>query len=245
MDDADEGLIEAQRSKLIRRSYSISSPIFDDRGYLVHAGESDEIEFYIVHVRPDGDRIPALTPRLAAKRVGDRIYLGPKVAGRYTLDPVTDPEDDVVFLATGTGEAPHNAMLTELFRKGHRGRLVSLVTVRKLRDLGYLDQHRRLEQYHPNYKYLALPTREPGVPKRYIQDVIVSGELQGLLDHGLHPEHTHVFLCGNPAMIGLPEWVDGQPVFPERTGVVQLLHERGFTPDHRREIGNVHYEEYW
>jgi hypothetical protein len=129
VDDADESLSETQRSKMIRRSYSISSQIFDQYGYLVDAGEEREIEFYIVHVRPSGDRVPALTPRLAGKRVGDRIYLGPKIAGRYTLDPVTDPEADVVLLATGTGEAPHNAMITELLRKGHRGRIVSLVTV--------------------------------------------------------------------------------------------------------------------
>lgn len=245
VDNADEGLSEGQRSKMIRRSYSISSSIFDEYGYLVDAGEEREIEFYIVHVRPTEDRIPALTPRLAGKRVGDRIYLGPKIAGRYTLDPVTDPESDVVFLATGTGEAPHNAMITELLRKGHRGRIVSLVTVRQLRDLGYVEHHRKLESYYSNYTYVTLPTREPAVPKRYIQDVVRDGELESMLGHGLDPARTHVFLCGNPAMIGLPEWDGNTPKFPEVEGVVQILHGRGFTPDRRGVIGNVHYEEYW
>lgn len=46
------------------------------------------------------------------------IYPGPKIAGRYTLDPVNDPEAQIILLATGTGEAPHTAMLTELLRKG-------------------------------------------------------------------------------------------------------------------------------
>jgi ferredoxin/flavodoxin---NADP+ reductase len=245
VDNADEGLSEAQRAKMIRRSYSISSQIFDEHGYLVDAGEEREIEFYIVHVRPTEDRIPALTPRLAGKRVGDRIYLGPKIAGRYTLDPVTNPEDDVVFLATGTGEAPHNAMITELLRKGHRGRIVSLVTVRQLRDLGYVEQHHTLERYHPNYGYVTLPTREPDVPKRYIQDFVRNGDLEEMLGHGLDPKRTHVFLCGNPAMIGLPEWSEGAPTFPEVEGVIEILFKRGFTPDRRGVIGNVHYEEYW
>ncbi len=245
VDDADEKLSDEQRSKLIRRSYSISSRVFDQRGYLVDPGEEREIEFYIVHVRPDGDRIPALTPRLAAKRSGDRIYLGPKIAGRYTLDPVTDPECDVVFLATGTGEAPHNGMIGQLFRMGHRGKIVSLVTVRKLRDLGYLEHHRRLERYHSNYTYVPLPTREPDEPKRYIQDLVRTDELASMLDHGLDPARTHVFLCGNPAMIGLPTWEGHTPLFPETEGVIELLHRRGFTPDHRRDIGNIHYEEYW
>lgn len=245
VDDADEGLSDAQRARLIRRSYSISSRIFDDRGYLVDPGEEREIEFYIVHVRANGDRIPALTPRLAAKREGDRIYVGPKITGRYTLDPVIDPKDDLVFLATGTGEAPHNAMIGELFRKGHRGRMVSMVTVRKMRDLGYVDLHRTLERYHPNYTYVPLPTREPDVEKRYIQDLVRSDELAEMLDHGLDAARTHVFLCGNPAMIGLPKWDGNTPLFPEPQGVVELLYERGFTPDRRRDIGNIHYEEYW
>lgn len=245
IDESDEGLSDAEKTRLIRRSYSISSRIFDEYGYLSDPGLEDEIEFYIVHVRPTKDRIPAFTPRLGEKRVGDRIYLGPKIAGRYTLDPLTDPEADVLFLATGTGEAPHNGMILELFRKGHRGRIVSLVTVRHLHDLAYVEHHRRLERYHPNYRYVPLPTREPGVPKRYIQELFESGEVEALTDHGLDPRRTHVYMCGNPAMIGLPRWETGGPVFPETRGMAEILHRRGFSLDRRGEVGNVHYEEYW
>lgn len=244
-DDADEGLDETKRSKLIRRSYSISGRIFDDRGYLWDPRDDNEIELYIVHVRPDGDRIPGLTPRLALKHVGDRIYLGPKITGRYTLAPVDDPGLDVVFLATGTGEAPHNAMIPELLRKGHTGSIVSVVTVRFFRDLGYMDHHRRLEERYPNYRYVVLPTREDGVEKRYIQDLVSSGELASMLSNKLDSGRTHVFLCGNPRMIGLPEWNDDQPTFPAEVGVTGLLDEQGFLLDRRGHPGNVHYEEYW
>jgi ferredoxin/flavodoxin---NADP+ reductase len=245
VDDADEALSDKKRTSLIRRSYSISSRMLDEVGYVVDPHDEDEIEFYIVHVRPSGDQIPALTPRLAAKRSGDRIYLGPKVTGRYTLGAVNDPDLDVVFLATGTGEAPHNAMLAELLRKRHRGGIVSVVTVRHLRDLGYLDTHRRIEGIADNYRYMVLPTREPGVEKRYIQSLVESGELAEMLPHHLDPDRTHVYLCGNPAMIGLPEYAeDGTPVFPPG-GVAGLLAERGFVVDRRGAPGNVHYEEYW
>lgn len=245
VDDADEGLTAERRRKMIRRSYSISSPVFDQHGYLVDPSGLDEIEFYIVHVRPQGERVPGLTPRLADKREGDRIYLGPKITGRYTLAPLTDPFGDVVFLATGTGEAPHNAMIAELLRKGHAGQIISVVTVRHLKDLGYLDVHRRLEGRFSNFTYLVLPTREPDHPKQYIQDLIASDELAGRLPNGLDPAGTHVFLCGNPAMIGMPEWEDDVPHFPDTVGVCQLLHERGFQLDRRGTIGNVHSEEYW
>ena len=245
VDDAIEQLTNDQRHRLIRRSYSISSPIVDEAGYLIDPRDHEWMEFYIVRVPLGGDRVPALTPRLAAKHVGDRVYLGPKIAGRYTLDAVTDPDIDVVFLATGTGEAPHNAMLNELLRKGHRGGIVSVVSVRHMRDLGYLDTHRMLADRFSNYDYITLPTREPGVPKRYVQDYIESGELAGMLPSGLDPQRTHVYLCGNPSMIGPPKWENSTPRFEDESSAVAVLYARGLIPDRRRRPGQVHFEEYW
>jgi ferredoxin--NADP+ reductase len=241
----DPGL---QRSweRLIRRSYSISSPLFDDRGYLFDPCRSPELEFYIVMVPPSSERIPALTPRLALKRPGDRMYLGPKVAGRYTLATVTDPHHQVVFLATGTGEAPHNAMIVELLRNGHQGPIVSVVSVRYQTDLGYLDRHRQLEKWFDNYHYMPLVTREGDRPKLYVQDVIAGDHLREAFDLSLDPGRTDIYMCGNPLMIGLPEWAeDGSPKFPETRGACELLMEQGFVIDRRGRAGNVHYEEYW
>ncbi len=244
-DDAEDRDLDDRWDKLIRRSYSISSRILDEHGYLADAHRSDELEFYIVLVRPDGHNVSALTPRLALKRPGDRIYLGPKVAGRYTLAAVTDPTATVVFLGTGTGEAPHNSMVVELLRKGHMGPLVSAVSVRQWADLGYLEQHRTLEARYPNYHYLPLPTREPDVAKRYLQDVLRRGELSSELGVALDPETAHVFCCGNPAMIGLPADTPEGPVYPEPEGVVAVLERMGFVLDRRNRPGNIHYEEYW
>jgi ferredoxin--NADP+ reductase len=245
VDDAIDDNLDERWTKLIRRSYSISHPIFDEYGYLARQVHSDELEFYIVLVQPTPDNVPELTPRLALKRPGDRVYLGPKVAGRYTLNAVNDPRSTVVFLSTGTGEAPHNSMITELFHKGHMGPIVSGVTVRNWADLGYLDKNRALEERFGNYRYLPMPTREPDVPKRYLQDLITDGDLAEAAGGALDPTNTHVFLCGNPAMIGLPETVDGVERFPSQTGVVELLVERGFKLDKRNDPGNIHYEEYW
>ncbi|MGB3411002.1 MAG: ferredoxin--NADP reductase [Microthrixaceae bacterium] len=245
IDDAEDAKIDENWEKLVRRSYSISSRMFDDYGYLSGEEGAEELEFYIVLVPPTPDNVPGLTPRLALKRPGDRIYLGPKVAGRYTLGPVTNPKDTVVFFSTGTGEAPHNAMVVELLRKGHTGPILSAVSVREWADLGYIDKHRDLEQRYANYRYHPMPTREPEVPKRYIQSLISDDVLTKQFGLELDPEHTHVFLCGNPSMIGLPEEKDGVSEFPETTGVVELLTKRGFTLDHRKQRGNIHFEEYW
>lgn len=245
-DDAVEEFTDDGREKLARRSYSVSSSILGEDGELVEANPAD-IEFYIVKVRPGETEIPALTPRLFTKSVGDRLYLGRKFAGHYTLDDV-NPEDNVVFLSTGTGEAPQNALTAELLRRGHAGRIVNAVCVRYRADLGYTEQQAAVMARFPNYRYLSLTTREPENEghKMYIQDLITSGALEEALGAPLDPAHTQVFLCGNPSMIGLPKWDDaGKMTFSDPVGVCELLVERGFTIDNGRKRGNVHYEEYW
>lgn len=235
-----------QLEKMARRSYSVSSSIVDDDGDLVEA-HPDDVEFYVVQVRPEGGEIPALTPRVFTRTVGDRIFMGRKFTGRYTLEGV-EPGDNIVFLSTGTGEAPQNTMTAELLRRGHEGRVVNVVCVRYRRDLAYSSQQEIVEKKYPNYSYEAITTREPENEgnKVYIQDLVTSDRLEEMLGAPLDPANTHAFLCGNPAMIGLPRWDDdGAPHFPETVGVCQLLFERGFTIDHRKVRGNVHYEEYW
>ncbi len=249
VDNCVDPNIDERWHKLIRRSYSISHSMFEDSGYFAPP-DDEELEFYIVLVPADDGHVSALTPRLATKTVGDRIYLGPKVAGRYTLSAVDSPEQAVIFFATGTGEAPHNSMAVELLRKGHTGPIISTVTVRNWKDLGYIDAHRRLEERFPNYHYVPMPTREDDVPKRYLQDLIRDGDLVEILGGPLDPANTHAFLCGNPAMIGLAETgtdADGNEVevFPKPEGVIELLVDRGFTVNKRNQPGNIHFEEYW
>jgi len=245
-DDAPEEIDEDQRHKLARRSYSVSCPIVDrNTGELVDANPGD-VEFYLVKLRPAKGLIPALTPRIFTKQEGDRIFMGEKFAGRYTLEGV-QPDDKVVFLSSGTGEAPQNTMTAELLRTGHRGPIINLVCVRYRDDLAYLPEQEIVQQKWDNYRYEVLTTREPENldNKVYIQDMIRDGKLEELLGGPLDPADTHVFLCGNPAMIGIPRWEGDTPIFPEPEGVCQLLHERGFTIDHLKTKGNVHYEEYW
>lgn len=235
-----------QRDKMARRSYSVSSSIVDEDGELVSA-HPEEIEFYIVQVPPGEGELPALTPRIFTREVGDRIFMSHKFTGRYTLDGV-EPDDNVVFLSTGTGEAPQNLMTAELLRNDHRGRILQVVCVRYRKDLAYTEQQAIVEERFPNYRYVILTTREPENEgnKIYIQDMLEASDVEKELGVPLDPATTHFFLCGNPLMIGLPKWDDdGTMHFPEHRGVCEILHERGFTIDHLRERGNVHYEEYW
>ena len=85
--------------------------------------------------------------------------------------------------------------------------------------------------------------------KVYIQDLITSGQLEERLGQPLDPARTHVFLCGNPKMIGVPvkDPNTGQRVYPSPTGVVEILEKRGFRADQPQVKfkGNIHFEEYW
>ena len=85
--------------------------------------------------------------------------------------------------------------------------------------------------------------------KKYIQDLLTSGELEAQLGAPLNPENTHVFLCGNPKMIGVPvkDKETGERKYPETLGVIEILEKRGFKADNNaaKLKGNVHFEEYW
>src|SRR5262245_24344968 len=192
-----EELKESDESRVVLRAYSISHPMLID-GTLVQGECREWLEFYIVMVQqaPPGARAPGLTPRLFMLRAGDRLRLNEKIAGSFTLEGV-EPDQTVIFLSTGTGEAPHNYMLWDLLRRGHRGRILAACCVRYRRDLGYLPIHEEFMKQFANYTYLSLTTREASAAghKVYIQDLITSGQLEQRLGDALDPAMTHVFLC--------------------------------------------------
>lgn len=247
-------LAELPKPKLIRRAYSISCPMVDTQGNLLSNDQIDYLEFYITLVlRPDSDD-PPLTPRLFSLKTGNRLHLGKKPVGTYTLKPI-QPNDNVIFAGTGTGEAPHNSMSVELLKRGHTGKIASMTCVRYKGDLGYLDQQAQLQNQFSNYRYAAFTTREPEnvdqnhphyVGKQYLQDFIHPEKFQKAFGWTPNPEQTHVFLCGNPSMIGLPEKDEqGTLVFPDSKGMVELLSEQGYQLSTAKSPGNIHFEKYW
>lgn len=238
---------------LIKRAYSVSCRMLDAEQRLSTVAEDDDLEFYIFLVR-QAETPPALTPRLFCLQSGDRLYLGPRPHGHYCLDRV-GPEDNVLFVGTGTGEAPHNAMIAELLRRGHPGKIACITCVRRKADLAYEAKHRYLEQNYPNYRYVPLTTREPEnlddtrpdyVGKRYVQDVLREAGVAEELGFALDPQRTQVYLCGNPAMIGVPlRTRDQTKRYPTPLGMVEVLENQGFHIDQPHHPGNIHFEKYW
>jgi len=209
----------AAAETLIRRAYSIASASVERR-YL---------EFYLTLITSG-----QLTPRLFALRHGDRLFLGPKASGLFTLDRV--PADKAaVLIATGTGLAPYMSMLRTLLMTETQRRFVVLHGARFSWDLGYRGELESLARLRPNFTYIPSITRPDQDPNFRGH----SGRIQALLEQGvieqssgapLDPAQAEVFLCGNPEMVQT---------------VKALLEARGFRADHGKDLGTIHLEEYW
>jgi ferredoxin--NADP+ reductase len=207
------------REKIIRRAYSVASS----------SRERQYAEFIITLVT-SGD----LTPRLFALRDGDRLFLGPKASGVFTLDRVP-PGKAVILIATGTGLAPYISMLRTLLLRETERRFVVLHGARFGWDLGYRGELESLMRLCPHFTYIPSITRPDQDP--HFQGH--TGRIQTLLEQGLveresgiplDPNQADVFLCGNPDMV---------------SSVNIILEARGFQAGRGREPGTIHVEKYW
>jgi ferredoxin--NADP+ reductase len=219
VETADEEEPPPAPGRMIRRAYSIAST----------SRPGEYLEFYLTLV-PSG----SLTPRLFRLAIGDRLSVGRKAVGVFTLSRV--PQDRHVLLAgTGTGLAPYMSMLRSELHCGAERRFVVLHGARYSWDLGYRTELTMLSRRCSNLTYIPAVSRPAGDPSwkgltGYVQGVLESGAIEKMSGLDLTPDRFHVFLCGNPAMI-------------EESRA--LLVRRGFVPDKPGSVGNLHAEEYW
>jgi len=205
--------------KLIRRAYSIAS------GSL-----SEEYLEFVITVVMSGD----LTPRLFRLGIKDRLYVGPKAVGMFTLDKA--PRDHhVLLVATGTGLAPYVSMLRTDLECGGTRRMVVLHGARCSWDLAYRTELASLARHCPNFTYIPVITRPREDPTwrgrtGYLQDLLSAGVVEEETGLPVSPDTFHAYLCGNPGMIET---------------VIELLGARGFVRDRGHDIGTIHTEEYW
>ena len=208
------------KDAFIRRAYSIASSSLT-REYL---------EFYIVEVKSG-----ALTPRLFALREGDRLWLGPKMTGMFTLEQVA-PERNLVFIATGTGLAPYMSMLRTYLGGGGTRRFAVIHGARNSADLGYRQELFHMERDAANFLYLPVITRpheEPVPwtgPVGHLQNFWATNPLEPVWGFRPTPADTDFFLCGNPGMVETMQ---------------ALLEAEGYVEHTRKQAGQLHFEKYW
>jgi ferredoxin--NADP+ reductase len=240
-----EDLPEEKKDKVVKRAYSISSPIIDDQYSIVDHNKLPYLEFYIsLMLKGDNPKYPPfLTPRLFMLKNGDRIHLGTKAVGHYTLNNVR-PEDNVIFISTGTGQAPHNTMLARLLRDGHKGKVAMIECNRYRHNFGYDEQIEEISESYDNIFYEKMVTTE----KRdyYVQNLFQERVLEEKYGFEINSSNTHVYLCGNPIMIGAPKLVSGVEVFERTGGMVALLQSQySLKTNYRGCTGTINFEKYW
>jgi ferredoxin--NADP+ reductase len=206
--------------RMIRRAYSIASSSLS----------RDHLEIFVNLVR-SGE----LTPRLFALEPGARLWLGRKLTGMFTMRDV--PRDQhVVLIATGTGLAPYMSMLRTELECGGKRRFAVLHGARHSWDLGYAAELFTMQRLCGNLTYLPAVSRPAQEPTPwtgatgYVQHLWTGGALARTWGFAPRPENTHVFLCGNPAMI---------------EHMIGLLGREGFRVHEPHEPGQIHVERYW
>jgi ferredoxin--NADP+ reductase len=213
----DEFETPADPDKLIKRAYSIAS-----------TSTADFVEFYITLVHSG-----ALTPRLFNLNIGDKVWMGKKGVGMFTLDAVHE-DRNIVLIATGTGVAPYMSMLRSDALK-RKGNIMVVHGAANSWDLGYSSELQLLESMFDSFTYyptITEPEKEPAGwagDTRYIGDIWADDFAEKKWGFRPSPEDTSFFLCGNPRMI---------------EGMIDLLRKDGFIEHKRKTPGQIHVEEF-
>jgi len=230
----------AESDHIARRPFSISSPLLDEAGEELRSKSDEtfyELYFGLGRNAPRGGPLPA---HLFGREPGARLWVADHPRGSNTLAPVR-PDDNVLFCATGTGEAPHNKMIWELLQRGHRGRIASVVTTRHAIDQAYRPLHEKLARLFPQYRYATVATRE--CPAARLQELFRDGRLETSAGFRLDAGRSHVFLCGAPGMIGAPHFENGRRAYPITTGMIELLErDRGLHAGGSGQRVDIHFE---
>jgi ferredoxin--NADP+ reductase len=207
------------------------------RAYSMVSGPLDnELEFYSIVV-PEGP----FSPRLAALRAGDSLYVEKAPYGFLTIDRFA-PGGDLWLLASGTGLSAYLSILRDPATWTAFRRLIVVHGVRYANELAYrqeiegwstVPEFAAIHRADPRKLiYVPIATREalPGLPQARLTALIADGRLETLVGETLDPAQSKVMLCGNPAMLA-----DAR----------KLLAERGFAPGRRGVPGNLAVENYW
>lgn len=217
---ADPEAEDADGDKLIRRAYSIASSSLD----------SAYLEFYVTLVHSG-----RLTPRLFALKAGDRLFLGKKMSGMFTLDQVP-AGSDLILVATGTGLAPYMSMLRSEIVCHPQARTTVVLGARHSWDLGYRGELTAMQRFCGTFHYIPVISRPQeeltawGGHTGYVQDIWDRGLIGQIWGRQPDPQRCHVLLCGNPGMI---------------EGMMGVLETAGFREHTRTQPGQIHVEKYW
>jgi len=226
----------------VRRPMSIASP----------PQQRHELDFYVRLVgSPESDN--PLTPLMWQLKPGDRMYMRPSAAGRFTVEDTIGSDDARlrVYVAAGTGLAPFTSMVLAHAERDPNARLEKHAILHGAsypHEIGYKEDLEKLAT-STGLKYLPTVSRPKEAPDwtgdvGRVEDFFRAERLEaterglGLEPGGLNPGNAVIYICGLNGTI-------------QQT--VERLLPRGFIPDNRkikRALGHedstpgVFYEQY-
>lgn len=205
-----------QDDKVLSRPYS-----------LVSGPNDNELEIIAVPVE-DG----LLSPKLHTLKVGDTLKIMSPATGFLVLDEVPKSRD-LWLMATGTGVGPFLSILaTEQAWQSYQN-IILVYGARYEHDLAYTQLISTWsKQYAGKFHFVPIVSRESeeGRLRGHIPALLKSSSIQQQVGLDIHPEHSQVMLCGNPAMI---------------EDAIQTLEELGLSKHLRRSPGQISLERYW
>ena len=237
---------EVHPGRLIKRPYSLSCSMINlETRQLIDAQETPYYEFYFNRVTPRLAGPESLTPKLFRLRSGDRIFCGRKITGYYTLQDVPAGRH-LLFISTLTGESANNALIAQALREGRWGRISHLlVGTNGWRSL-YEAEHDALMRAMPTYRCRTLRVETyAAVEARLAEGLRDAARAEDELGFALDPARSHVFLCGDPALIGAPAKQGAWRYVTPTHGAIPILTAGGFSLRTRFKLGTIEYETYW
>lgn len=177
----------------------------------------------------------APTPRLFALQPGDRVWLGKKISGIFTLEKVQEGHH-LVLVGTGTGLAPYMSVLRSELECRLDHHTVVLLGARHSWDLGYRGELIAMQRFCRTFHYAPIISRpdEEHVPwagqTGYVQDLWDRGLVAEAIGYDPTTDNTQILLCGNPGMI---------------EGMITRLEKDGFGEGDAGSPGQIHAEKFW
>jgi ferredoxin-NADP reductase len=204
--------------KMLQRPYSVASApsVADTEGYELFVRLVPIIRF---------------TTALWRLPVGHRMrMIGPK--GKFMLEP--DDQRTHLYVSTGTGIAPFISMIRETMVHRKPRKTVLLNGCSYADELGYRTELEAWEQ-DPAYRLRYVPSISRPSDPRNAGWAGHTGRAEQVIadvcrEHGLRPDKTVVYICGNPDMTLNVEHVLMDRGFPEFHVKKELYWPKGKAP---------------
>ena len=142
---------------------------------------------YISLILPEGK----LTPIIDDYHEGHNLeFLGP--LGEFTI---TNKEQDLIFISSGSGIGPFRSMIHELLENNFKHKITLITGYRSEEDLLYHNEFTQLAEENPNFTYSSILSQPSPLYENkigYVQDLIKDFQV---------PKEANYYICGLNNMI--------------------------------------------